>query len=255
MRYKISFIGSGNVATNLAIAFDKAGHTINLVVSLNLENAKSLASKFGAYYGSSLSELYNDSDFILICVNDESYKGIIESLPLGIKSIICHTAGPVNMDVLSEYGSDYGVIYPLQSLTKAKVKNMLEVPLFLEWSSPSAKARIMDLADSISNKIQEVNSEERMKYHLAAVFANNFTNLMYSIADDYLEKEGLNFKFLLPIIQETASRLNQHKPKELQTGPAKRGDLLVIKKHMDMLSDEKLQMLYQNMTDFIMTEL
>ena len=93
MKAKLTFIGSGNVATNLAHAFYQAGHTINQVVSKNKENAKALASNFGAYFGTELSQLYNDSDFIIICVNDESYKEVIESFPLGIRSIICHGIG------------------------------------------------------------------------------------------------------------------------------------------------------------------
>ena len=255
VKYKITFIGSGNVATNLAHAFYQAGHTINQIVSRNEASAKSLASHFGAYFGTSLSEIYNDSDFILICVNDEAYKEIIEQFPLGINAIICHTSGPVPLKVLSEYATDHGVIYPLQSLTKENVKTMLEVPIFIEWSSNNAKEKIGDLADSISNKVREVNSEDRMKYHLAAVFANNFSNLMYVLAKDYLDSQKLDFKNLLPIIEETALRLKQNEPRKVQTGPAKRGDRAIVDKHLSMLSDTELKAIYKQLSDFIMTEL
>ena len=93
MGYKITFVGSGNVATNLAHALDKAGHSINQVISRNVDNAKRLASKFGAYYGDKPSEMYKDSDFVLLCVSDESYNEILEDLPGGMNAIICHTAG------------------------------------------------------------------------------------------------------------------------------------------------------------------
>jgi predicted short-subunit dehydrogenase-like oxidoreductase (DUF2520 family) len=254
MKYKISFIGSGNVATNLAHAFDKAGHTINQIISPNLDHAKALASKFGAYYGNTISELYSDADFILICVSDEAYASAISLIPKGTKAVICHTAGPVNMDVLSDFGGEYGVLYPLQSLRKEEVKNLLQVPVFIEGSSPSSKVKIQELADSISNVVRDVDSEQRGKYHLAAVFANNFTNALYTIAYDYLAQEGLDFNNLLPIIEETAIRLKKDKPANWQTGPAVRGDSDVITKHIAMLSDEQAKVIYKQISEYIQNQ-
>ena len=254
MRYKITFIGSGNVATNLAHAFDKAGHSINQVISHNVENAKKLASKFGAYYGDKPSEMYKDSDFVILCVNDEAYASILESMPGGMHAIVCHTAGPVPIDILAKYGHDYGVIYPLQSLRKEEVKDLMEVPIFIEWSSKDVKYKVADLSDSISNKVKEVTSDDRAKYHLAAVFANNFSNLMYTIADDYLKAEGLDFKNLLPIIKETAERIKIGQPKDWQTGPAKRGDSAVIAKHLGMILDPEVQSVYKKLSEFIVNK-
>lgn len=241
------------MATNLAFACDQAGHTINQIVSRNTATAKSLASKFGAYYGSELSELYNDSDFILICVNDESITEVVNNLPLGLKGIVCHTSGAESMEILSSYSGDYGVFYTLQSLTSEKPNSLLEVPLFIEWSSGNAKAALHTLADSISNKVREVSSPNRLKYHLAAVFANNFTNAMYTIADTYLTENNLDFTNLLPIIQETAIRLKEGRPKDLQTGPAKRGDQKVIEKHLTLLQNDELKDIYKQLSKFIMT--
>ena len=66
MGRKISIIGSGNVATNLAHAFDRAGHDILQVISANSERAKQLANCFGAYYGNSISSVDFNADFIII---------------------------------------------------------------------------------------------------------------------------------------------------------------------------------------------
>jgi predicted short-subunit dehydrogenase-like oxidoreductase (DUF2520 family) len=251
VKSKITFIGSGNVATNLAHAFDKAGHTINQIISTNIDHAKALASKFGAYYGNASSELYADSDFILICVNDEAYSAALALVSPSTTAIVCHTAGPVSMNALSSYTGGYGVLYPLQSLRKEEVKDLMQVPIFVEGNSAHTTLKIAELADSISNNVSEVSSEQRAKYHLAAVFANNFTNLMYAIADDYLSKEGLDFNKLLPIITETAIRLKDGKPKDWQTGPAKRGDNEVIDKHISMLEDSALKNIYKQLSDYI----
>jgi predicted short-subunit dehydrogenase-like oxidoreductase (DUF2520 family) len=248
---KISIIGSGNVATNLAHAFDRAGHDILQVISANSERAKQLANCFGAYYGNSISSVDLNADFIIICVNDESYFNVLEELPKGLKSIICHTSGPVSMDVISDYAPNFGVFYPLQSLRKEKYIDFLDVPIFIEGNSTNVRENLMNLADTISNKISEVSSVEREKYHLAAVFANNFTNLMYTLSHKYLEDESLDFQNLIPIIKETANRLADDKPESWQTGPAKRGDRAIMQKHIDMLEDPRLKEIYKQLSDYI----
>ena len=87
MKAKITFVGSGNVATSLAHALDKAGHAIHQVISRNADNAKILASKFGAYYGDQPSEMYKDADFVILCVSDEAYYSVLEELPDGLRAI------------------------------------------------------------------------------------------------------------------------------------------------------------------------
>lgn len=251
MGRKISIIGSGNVATNLAHAFDRAGHDILQVISANSERAKQLANCFGAYYGNSISSVDLNADFIIICVNDESYFNVLEDLPKGLKPIICHTSGPVSMDVISDYAPNFGVFYPLQSLRKEKYIDFLDVPIFIEGNSTNVRENLMNLADTISNKISEVSSVEREKYHLAAVFANNFTNLMYTLSHKYLEDESLDFQNLIPIIKETANRLADDKPESWQTGPAKRGDTAIMQKHIDMLEDPRLKEIYKQLSDYI----
>lgn len=251
MGRKISIIGSGNVATNLAHAFDRAGHDILQVISANSERAKQLANCFGAYYGNSISSVDLNADFIIICVNDESYFNVLEELPKGLKPIICHTSGPVSMDVISDYAPNFGVFYPLQSLRKEKYIDFLDVPIFIEGNSTNVRENLMNLADTISNKISEVSSVEREKYHLAAVFANNFTNLMYTLSHKYLEDESLDFQNLIPIIKETANRLADDKPESWQTGPAKRGDTAIMQKHIDMLEDPRLKEIYKHLSDYI----
>ena len=57
-------------------------------------------------------------------------------------------------------------------------------------------------------------------------------------AKDYLDSQNLDFKNLLPIIEETAVRLKQNNPRNVQTGPAKRGDDKIISKHISQLTED-----------------
>ena len=93
-----------------------------------------------------------------------------------------------------------------------------------------------DLGEKISNKVYELEDEKRIVLHIAAVFVNNFTNQLFKMADDILEKENLSFDVLKPLIQETVNKIHHYAPSDMQTGPAKRGDLITIQKHLDYLN-------------------
>lgn len=233
---KLTCIGAGNVAWRLLIAMDKAGHKIEQVISKSEESAKALASKFGAFYGTDLSKIYDLGDLVLIAVPDDQIKAVIEALP-PISAVLAHTCGSRGIEVLESKALHIGVFYPLQTLNKDIPVDIREVPLLLESSDIQSKITLDNLARSISDKVQNVTSEERAKYQLAAVVANNFANHLFSLSADFLEKENLDFNMLIPLIEETGNKLKSALPSDAQTGPAQRGDLDTLSKHRGMLED------------------
>lgn len=254
MKLDIVFIGSGNVAWHLAEAMDKAGHHISQIISKSEENAKALAVKFGAYFGTDLSKVDGKADVCFICVPDDEIQEVVRTLP-PITSILVHTCGPKKMDILSLKATQYGVFYPLQTFSKSRKCNMLKVPILLESSGKEVYEKLFSLADSISNKVLNVNSDDRLKYHLAAVFANNFANHLFYESAQYLESQNLDFNILKPLILETAEKVQDLSPKMAQTGPAKRHDQETIKSHLALLNDKKdLQELYQRLTEGVQSQ-
>ncbi|MBO6517531.1 MAG: DUF2520 domain-containing protein [Bacteroidia bacterium] len=251
MKLKIGFIGSGNVAWHLAHALDSAGHTISQVISRNENHAKELAGKFGAFFSNRLDTFDTRLDVCLICVSDDQIDQVINALPAST-CIIAHTCGSQPLDVLQPASPNIGVFYPLQSFSKHKVVDMYKVPFLLEASNNRTFDRLESLADGISNKVSRANSETRLKYHLAAVFVNNFVNNLFDKAAQYLEASHLDFSVLKPIILETASKVQELTPKEAQTGPARRGDIETLTKHRKLLANHpRLLELY----DFLSSDL
>ena len=248
---EIAFIGSGNVAWHLARAMDRAGHTVSQIISRKEEHAFELARQFGAYYGTDLSRVYDTVDLCLICVGDDDLESVVTSMP-PIQAVVAHTCGPKAMNVLADKFRQYGVFYPLQSFSKLRPVDMLQVPIMLEASSNAAYSVMRDVADAISNKVSDVSSNDRLKYHLAAVFANNFVNHLYHTSERYLQENQLNFDYLRPIIEETAMKIKSLDPADAQTGPARRGDDHTIERHLKMLQDDPdLRQLYQLFSDRI----
>ncbi|MCY1559553.1 hypothetical protein D9M68_966030 [compost metagenome] len=97
-----------------------------------------------------------------------------------------------------------------------------------------------------------MNSERRKILHLAAVFACNFTNHLYTLSAQLLEENELDFDLLRPLILETAEKVQLHNPMEVQTGPAIRGDEKTLTKHNELLVNKpQLLKLYQILSDSI----
>lgn len=248
--HSISFIGSGNVATNLACSFHAKGIKINQIYSKNKQNAEILAKRVLAESTDSIDEINKTSDIIIVSVNDTALPEIAEKIKIN-GNLIVHTSGFTHMDVLQNKWNRYGVIYPLQSFVKSKITDLHKVPFCLECSNEEDLLSIENLSKKVSSAIRLIDSQKRKQLHLAAVFASNFTNCMYSVAESILTKHHISFDLLKPLITETAQRIDQTSPELLQTGPARRNDISVINEHISMLSEHDQKELYDLISKFI----
>jgi predicted short-subunit dehydrogenase-like oxidoreductase (DUF2520 family) len=230
----IVIIGSGNVAAVLGRKFKSAGHTILQIFSRNAAAATELAYEWDTESTNYKILINKQADVYLIAVADDAIDDVVDELRLPGK-VVAHTAASVPKEVLKNVTEHYGVFYPLQSLRK-EMTHLPDVPIFFDGSDTKARQVLEQLAHSISpEKVMEGGDDARLKLHVAAVVVSNFVNHLYSLAEDYCRKEGLDFKQLLPLIEETASRLKVSSPELAQTGPAARHDSETIHKHLELL--------------------
>ena len=235
----ISFIGSGNVATHLAAALQKAGLRILEVFSPNIENAKRFAEQFGCNVVEYIQHLSTKVDLLIIAIPDAKVEEVANSLP-SFEGIVAHTSGITGMDILKN-AKNFGVFYPLQTFTRNRKMDISDAPFCIEGSSEEVGEKLLELARTISQSVQTVNSEERKQLHLAAVLVSNFTNHLYGISHDFLESTQLDFDLLLPLIRETSAKVQDISPEKAQTGPARRDDEATLKSHLKMLENSPEQ--------------
>ena len=247
----IVIIGSGNVAAVLGRKFKAAGHSIIQIFSRNASEATKLAYEWDTESTNYKSLINRDGEVYIIAISDDAIEDVVKDLQLPGK-VIAHTAASVPKEVLKEVSHHYGVFYPLQSLRKEMV-DLPEIPVFFDGSDERTKKKLELLAHSIADeKVVEAGDDARMKLHVAAVIVSNFTNHLYTLAEDYCRKEGLGFKQLLPLIEETAMRIKEISPKAAQTGPALRHDRETIEKHLHLLKDHpQLKNIYVLLTESI----
>ncbi len=249
---RIILVGAGNVAHHLAPALLKAGLNLCQIYSRTLESARELGKKTGITYTADIFGIYPDGDIYIFCVSDDALLPLYKSIRINKDALVLHTSGSLAMDIFKPYTEHYGVLYPIQTFTKKRELDFREIPLCIEASSSEELEIVRELAGLLSIRIEEVSSEKRKVLHLAAVFANNFVNHLYGMAGTILEKEGLNFNLLRPLIFETAHKVLLMSPEDAQTGPAKRGDESILNMHKTLLKeDRKLLNLYTWLSDSI----
>lgn len=248
---RVVMIGSGNVATTLCKIIFKAGHQIVQVLGRNDNNAKMLAQVYGCEWGNFKSTTYLEGDIYILAINDNSLAHL-DNYPSMGKKLVVHTAGSVVMDVLAPLSKNYGVLYPLQSLNKHN-EVAGDIPFLVNGNSAEVISSITSFGKTLSNNVSYVTDEQRLKYHVAAVIVNNFTNHLYALAKDFCDKEEIDFEKLFPLINETTNRIKGKSPKELQTGPALREDIYTMGKHLKLLTKhEEIKYLYLKLSESIL---
>ncbi|WP_102406120.1 Rossmann-like and DUF2520 domain-containing protein [Parabacteroides bouchesdurhonensis] len=241
---RVVFIGAGNLATRLSLDMQRVGMTIEQVYSHTSGHAKSLADKLHSSWTTELENITAEADLYVFSLKDKVLQEVIS----GVKpnnGLWIHTAGSMPMKVFEGYTNNYGVLYPLQTFSKEREVNFSVVPFFLETNSLENKEILFKIASLLSDNVQFLSSEKRKYLHLAAVFACNFTNHIYTLAGKILAEQKIPTDVLLPLIDETAAKIHSMSPAMAQTGPAIRYDENVINKQLAMLDDPEMKAIYQ----------
>lgn len=257
MPENISFIGSGNVAWHLAPALDNAGFIVKEVFSRNHRHAAQLTERlYQAEVKATLDFSTSPSSVFIVAVHDDSIREIAKEIILPEKAMLVHTSGSVALDELQFAATpDIGVFYPLQTFSKTKKIDFHQIPVFIETSNTETEDVLLRLGKAISRYVKRITSEERKALHVAAVFASNFTNHMLTLSESVMQKNSLDFEWLTPLINETITKALQMGPQAAQTGPAQRGDLVTLEKHMAFLQDDpRLAEIYQLISQHILDQ-
>lgn len=245
-------IGAGNVGSHIAVALQQQSISVVQMYSRSAEKiARAKAANLANFYIQNITDLLTDADLYIIAVKDDAIVEIAGQLPKSIKGIVCHTSGSVNSTVLNAFKS-FGVFYPLQTFTWGKVVNMQTVPFCITGNNERVKTNLYQLATRLSKQVQYINDQQRASLHVAAVFVNNFTNHLLSIAEDICIEQGVAFDLLRPLLREGIEKVAHNSPADIQTGPAIRLDKKTMNNHYKLLSYNIVyKNLYKTISDSI----
>lgn len=254
MPHSITIIGTGNVAWHLAPSLEKAGHNINAIYGRCEDKALLLRERLNnPLLATSLDFSQSDSTVFIIAVSDNAIDSVASTIILPEQAILVHTSGTAPMSSLQVTGlNNIGVFYPLQTISKTREISFCGLPLLIEASNRHTQDQLEEISASLSADSTITGSKDRQGIHLAAVFANNFTNHMIDIAGQVMQEKSLDVDLLKPLIRETVEKALAQSPSSAQTGPAARGDTDTMQSHMQQLAfNPRLQALYRLISDNI----
>lgn len=228
------------MAYHLGIRLKERGLNIVEVYSRTAENTTKLANELGVKATLQIADLEQDSDLYILAISDDAIEEVALELSksLSEKSCLVHTSGVTPSSIFEGKFQNFGVFYPLQSFSKSKSADFENIPICVDASDENLLVQLEILAHTISPKVYKINDEQRAYLHLAAVYANNFTNYLFHVAHQILEQRGIPFDLVRPLILETAQKIQQNAPKLMQTGPAIRGDEASMQRHLKLLEND-----------------
>jgi len=244
---RIVLLGAGNVATHLAETFLASG-ALEILQIYNRTEYSLLPFHGKIKTTTSLAELA-DADCYIISIADDGIAAVSDALPFSDKLVV-HTSGSVAMEELNPKNRR-GVFYPLQTFSRNHKVDFSEVPICIEAESKKDALLLEEISNSIAGKSYFINSEQRQKLHLAAVFVCNFVNHLYHIGYEITKENNIPFTILKPLIKETARKIEDAIPSEVQTGPAKRNDKKIIAKQLESLHLQEHKEIYDLLTNAI----
>ncbi|PIF01212.1 MAG: hypothetical protein CR994_01205 [Maribacter sp.] len=236
----VVILGTGNVAKHLFDVF--MAHEGIKVVQVYGRNHKALSS-FGKHTKTtSETSRIIPADIYILAISDGAIAEISSRLDLK-EGLLAHTSGSISMKSLPKKNRR-GVFYPLQTFTVGRTVDFKEIPICIEAENDSDHALLEQLASTISGKVVPMDSKQRRSLHLAAVMANNFTNHMYYLSNEFCGQKNIPFDLLHPLIKETSNKIEDLAPYDAQTGPARRNDKKTLKKHLAQLKNKNHKELY-----------
>ncbi len=246
----IIIVGAGNVATHLARAF---APRLRAVLSRNEKHARDLAQSIGpdVVWGTPQLLPSLQASIIIFSLADNALAATAAAIgTLPGHPLVLHTSGTVTKDALSTLSPRTGVLYPLQTFSKDKYVDMCRVPFFTETAAEADLPLVEALAASVSSTVHHADEAHRRRLHIAGVFASNFPNILYEITGKILADAGYPLDTVRPLVEAMTAKAFDMGPHDAQTGPARRGDLQVMRSHEEALPPELAQ-IYHILSEYI----
>lgn len=250
------------MAWHLAQALEGAGHIISEVYSRDPQNARLLAMQlYDCQIQPDLNLSESEAQLIVLAVPEQALESVLERVVFPPRVMVVNTSGSRSLHQLRQLTEVYsdvpvrvGVLYPLQTFTKADEIDYASLPFCIEAADEDMENTLVKLAQTVSNVVYRMDSEERRILHIAATIANNFSNHLFSIAHDLLDLHHIDFDILKPILEQTVKKsLSIGDPSKGQTGLAVRGDWETIGQHLKTLQEINPDWanLYRHLSDSI----
>lgn len=247
----IGFIGAGKCGMSLGHYFRSKGMSI---VGFSSRHKTNIDFDFLDY-----NDLINKSDIIFVTVTDTAISEVwngLQKYDLHNK-IICHCSGSLSSDIF--VGTDKDMVCSVHPMLAFNSKHTSEENIsnayFTLEGGKTAVDRLSRILSKCSNNFRIIKKENKVLYHAAACFASNFVVAVCEKAEELLSECGFDRQSahdaLTPLMSGNMENIINAGTRQAITGPAIRGDMITIQKHLDKLDDETKD-IYKGLTNIIL---
>jgi predicted short-subunit dehydrogenase-like oxidoreductase (DUF2520 family) len=252
-KHELVIVGCGNLAWHLAKRLS-GGHYSIAVHNHKANTAlEKFAAKLNCRTSSTLKDVASNAAYYILAVPDDKIESTASDIQVtNPRALMIHCSGSMPLSALGKRVHGTAVLYPVQTFTAGDEVDWTEVPIAVEASDTSSLKKLTSLANALSPWVMELDSAQRLKLHMNAVLVSNFPNALYAAAQKLTKKNGIDFRVLMPLIKQTTAKLDRLTPLKAQTGPAKRKDKAVLKKHRRLLRHDKpMERIYRLLSKLI----
>jgi predicted short-subunit dehydrogenase-like oxidoreductase (DUF2520 family) len=222
---RIGLIGNGNLAWHLSRAMRNAG--LHIYAHLSRHNDQSQGWELHRTWDTMPADL----DVYFLAVPDSAIAAVCAHIRN--HSTVIHFSGGSDIEAISQ--PHRAVCWPCQTLTRGTEIDYAKIPVLYECADEATEQIIEQTLKKAWGTWTKADGKQRLAAHAAAVFSNNFTNHLQHIAHQLLHEAGLPGDLLHPMVKAHMKLLDNHEPSEVQTGPAKRNDIITLQRHLHVL--------------------
>lgn len=243
----VALIGAGALGSALTRRLADVGYPVRAVFSRTETTARRLADQVAApLAGTDLADLPTEIPLVLCCVPDDAIAAVARRLATTQTAwsgrIVAHTSGALTASILAplkEQGAAVLSFHPLQTFQAESGPEVFQDI----YVSLEGDAEAVDLGRQLTRDLGArpvtLTAEAKMRYHLAAAMASNYTVTLMALVNEVLASAGLSrqkgLALVRPLVEGTWRNLQRHLPEDALTGPIARGDRQTVEGHLDAL--------------------
>jgi predicted short-subunit dehydrogenase-like oxidoreductase (DUF2520 family) len=260
-KLNISLIGAGKVGTTLTVLLHRSGHRIVSVISSTKASARKCSACVSCKVSSDrVADLSPLTDLVIIAVTDQSIQSVAESVAgvshLRFKRLaVCHTSGAMTSDVLAPLalkGASVFSLHPIQSFPRQLPVNRQLRRMEGVWYGIEGPGSSMTIARRIVENLEGasmiVPKERKILYHLACVFASNYSVALIGAIEELAAQFAKNdLKPFRKLVETSISNAMEQGSANALTGPIIRGSVETIAEHLKSLPPSDLRNLYRSL--------
>lgn len=246
---KVGIIGAGKVGTSIGkYLFSNTNKATLCGYYSKSMSSSDFASNFtrSAQF-ENLEELVKKCDILIITTPDDIIYEVWEEISkYNIQNkIVCHCSGSLSSEIFfnaSEKAVKSCSMHPLMAVSDIKTSyvKMKDSYFTLEGDEDALKV-MTELIREKGNKYKIINSQNKVKYHVASVFMSNLVIGIASMAFDLMDQCGFSEKESVEAMKflalENMEKLFESDLESSLTGPIERNDCKIVSKHLKLLEE------------------